>query len=479
MNDTATPLRWSQFMASARQVASQHTPLETSGKLTRLAGLVLEAQGVHTPVGSQCVIQQPHDPDTALLAEVVGFANDRAFLMPAGDVQGLSSGARVRPLAPYRPQPRLGQAPRPLPPNDRGVLRLPLGAGLLGRVVDSYGHPLDHKGPLRDIAVQTLERTPINSMDRAPVRQPLDTGVRAINALLTVGRGQRIGLFAGSGVGKSVLLGMMARFTRADVIVVGLIGERGREVKEFIEDILGEEGLRRSVVVAAPADSPPLVRMQGANYATAIAEKFRDDGLDVLLLMDSLSRYAMAQREIALAIGEPPATKGYPPSCFAKLPQLVERSGNGPEGRGSITAFYTVLSEGDDQQDPIADAARAILDGHVVLSRAMAESGIYPAIDIEASASRVMHNVVSTPHYELARKYRHYYSRFQKSRDLIQLGAYAPGSDPDTDRAIELFPGMQRFLMQDMKERASFDQSTAQLAEALQQADAFGTGARA
>jgi flagellum-specific ATP synthase len=478
MSDTTDARRWQQFLALARQAASQHTPLESSGKLTRLAGLVLEAQGVSTPVGSQCVIDQPNDPNAGILAEVVGFANDRAFLMPAGDVQGLANGARVRPLAPFRPVPRLGQEPKPMVPNDRGVLRLPLGPGLLGRVVDSYGHPLDHKGPLLNIEVQPLERTPINSMERAPVRQPLDTGVRAINALLTVGRGQRLGLFAGSGVGKSVLLGMMARFTKADVIVVGLIGERGREVKEFIEDILGEEGLRRSVVVAAPADSPPLVRMQGANYATAIAEKFRDDGLDVLLLMDSLSRYAMAQREIALAIGEPPATKGYPPSCFAKLPQLVERSGNGPEGGGSITAFYTVLSEGDDQQDPIADAARAILDGHFVLSRAMAESGIYPAIDIESSASRVMHNVVTPQHYELSRKYRHYYSRYQKSRDLIQLGAYAAGSDPETDKAIQLFPGMQRFLMQDMKEQAPFGASVNQLATAVGEANAQA-GARA
>ncbi|MFW9595024.1 MAG: FliI/YscN family ATPase, partial [Macromonas sp.] len=420
--------RWGQFMANARQVANQPTPLESSGKLIRLAGLVLEAQGIKTPVGSQCVIEFPHDPHTTVLAEVVGFNGDRAFLMPAGDVQGLSNGARIRPLPPYRQQPQLGDSPKPLHANDRGVLRLPLGHGLLGRVVDAYGNPLDHQGPLQNIEVKPLERPPINSMERAPVRQPLDTGVRAINALLSVGRGQRLGLFAGSGVGKSVLLGMMARFTSADVIVVGLIGERGREVKEFIEDILGEEGRRRAVVVAAPADAPPLVRMQGANYATAIAEKFRDDGLDVLLLMDSLSRYAMAQREIALAIGEPPATKGYPPSCFAKLPMLVERSGNGPEGGGSITAFYTVLSEGDDQQDPIADAARAILDGHIVLSRTLAESGVYPAIDVEASASRVMHNVVTPEHYALMRKYRHYYSRYQKSRDLIQLGAYSPGS---------------------------------------------------
>jgi flagellum-specific ATP synthase len=314
-----------------------------------------------------------------------------------------------------------------------------------------------------------MDQTPLNAMDRDPVREPLDTGVRAINSLLTVGRGQRIGLFAGSGVGKSVLLGMMARYTKADVIVVGLIGERGREVKEFIEDILGDDGRKRSVVVAAPADSPPLVRMQGAAYATAIAERFRDDGLHVLLLMDSLTRYAMAQREIALAIGEPPATKGYPPSCFAKLPMLVERSGNGLNGRGSITAFYTVLSEGDDQQDPIADAARAILDGHIVLSRALAESGHYPAIDVEASASRVMHNVASAHHLELARKFRGNYSRYMKSRDLIQLGAYAAGSDPETDRAIVLYPALQRFLMQDMREASSMDHSLQQLAAALQE----------
>jgi len=472
MGDLHAPLRWSQFLAAARQAANQHTSLEASGRLVRVAGLVLEAQGVKVPVGSQCLVDMPDDPDTAVVAEVVGFNGERAFLMPAGDVQGLSSGARVRPLAPYRPHLKLGQKSRTTPTSDRGVLRLPLGAGLLGRVVDAHGHPLDHQGPLQHIEVEALERSPINAMDRAPVRQPLDTGVRAINALLTVGRGQRLGLFAGSGVGKSVLLGMMARFTQADVIVVGLIGERGREVKEFIEDILGAEGRKRSVVVAAPADSPPLVRMQGANYATAIAERFRDDGLDVLLLMDSLSRYAMAQREIALAIGEPPATKGYPPSCFAKLPQLVERSGNGPEGKGSITAFYTVLSEGDDQQDPIADAARAILDGHIVLSRSLAESGVYPAIDIEASASRVMHNVVSASHQEQARRYRQLYSRYQKSRDLIQLGAYVAGSDPETDQAIALFPAMQHFLMQGMEESAPFADSVQQLGLTL------GVGAR-
>ena len=461
------PNAWSQFLDDAKLCAEAHNPLEVSGTLTRLAGLVLEAQGLRVPVGSQCHIRNGTKPP--VLAEVVGFSNDRAFLMPAGDTYGLSSGATVTPLAPYHAIPRLGQVNKPPKAGDRGTLRLPLGRGLLGRVVDSHGHPMDHQGPILDVDIEPLDRSPLNAMDRDPVREPLDTGVRAINALLTVGRGQRIGLFAGSGVGKSVLLGMMARYTRADVIVVGLIGERGREVKEFIEDILGDEGRKRSVVVAAPADAPPLVRMQGASYATAIAEKFRDDGLHVLLLMDSLTRYAMAQREIALAIGEPPATKGYPPSCFAKLPQLVERSGNGLNGVGSITAFYTVLSEGDDQQDPIADAARAILDGHIVLSRSLAESGHYPAIDVEASASRVMHNVASPMHLELARKFRANYSRYMKSRDLIQLGAYAAGSDPETDRSIVLYPALQRFLLQDMNEAATLDNSLTQMAKALQE----------
>ena len=458
---------WEQFMADLRTGANVQTPLEVRGTLTRLAGLVLEAVGLRVPVGSQCLIA--NGKKEPVLAEVVGFSSDRAFLMPAGDTRGLSSGASVIPLAPYRPVPRLGQVNKAPSAGDRGLLRLPLGRGLLGRVVDSHGRPLDHMGPITHVDIEPMDQTPLNAMDRDPVREPLDTGVRAINSLLTVGRGQRIGLFAGSGVGKSVLLGMMARYTKADVIVVGLIGERGREVKEFIEDILGHDGRKRSVVVAAPADSPPLVRMQGAAYATAIAERFRDDGLHVLLLMDSLTRYAMAQREIALAIGEPPATKGYPPSCFAKLPQLVERSGNGLNGKGSITAFYTVLSEGDDQQDPIADAARAILDGHIVLSRALAESGHYPAIDVEASASRVMHNVASPHHLELARKFRGYYPRYMKSRDLIQLGAYAAGSDPETDRAIVLYPGLQRFLMQDMHEAATMDHSLQQLAVALQE----------
>jgi flagellum-specific ATP synthase len=291
--------------------------------------------------------------------------------------------------------------------------------------------------------------------------------VRAINALLTVGRGQRMGLFAGSGIGKSILLGMMARFTSADVIVVGLIGERGREVKEFIENILGPVGLARSVVVAAPADTPPLLRLHGAAYATSIAEYFRDEGKHVLLIMDSLTRYAMAQREIALAIGEPPATKGYPPSVFAKLPQLVERAGNGQSGGGSITAFYTVLVEGDDQQDPIADSARAILDGHIVLSRSLSDRGHYPAIDIEASVSRAITELLQPEDMATVRRFKQLYSRYQRSRDLISVGAYVKGSDSLLDEAILLHPKLEAFLQQGMHQREDYAGSRSQLAELL------------
>jgi len=461
----ATTEHWRRFMGDMERFSAEPVPLETQGLLVRVAGLVLEAAGIRVPVGSVCEVRMDGQPPVP--AEVVGFNGDRAYLMPTGDVHGLASGARVVPKpTPVVPM-KLGAVAHPWRRGEDRTLHLPVGDGLLGRVVDSHGHPMDRKGPLAHVHNEPLIRRPINAMDRDPVRRPLDTGVRAINAMLTVGRGQRIGLFAGTGVGKSVLLGMMARYTEADVIVVGLIGERGREVKEFIEDILGEEGLRRAVVVAAPADAPPLVRMQGANYATAIAEHFRDRGLNVLLLMDSLTRYAMAQREIALAIGEPPATRGYPPSCFAKLPQLVERSGNGVAGGGSITAFYTVLSEGDDPQDPIADAARGILDGHIVLSRELAEAGHYPAIDVEKSISRVMTNVASTEHVDAARRFRHLLARHSKARDLIQLGAYAPGHDHELDTAVRLHAPMTALLQQGMHQRATLDASLRQLRAAL------------
>jgi flagellum-specific ATP synthase len=459
----ATTANWQRFLTHLCSFAAEPVPLEVQGRLVRVAGLVLEAAGLRVPVGSVCEIQPPGDAHARVLAEVVGFNGDRAYLMPTGDVHGLASGARVilRPV-PVVPL-KLGAAAHPWRRGEDRTLHLPVGDGLLGRVVDSHGHPIDRKGALEHVHNEPLIRRPINAMDRAPVRQPLDTGVRAINAMLTVGRGQRIGLFAGTGVGKSVLLGMMARYTEADVIVVGLIGERGREVKEFIEDILGDEGLARSVVVAAPADAPPLVRLQGANYATAVAEHFRDRGMNVLLLMDSLTRYAMAQREIALAIGEPPATKGYPPSCFAKLPQLVERSGNGSVGGGSITAFYTVLSEGDDPNDPIADAARGILDGHIVLSRELAEAGHYPAIDVERSISRVMNNVVPREHVESARRFRQLHARRSKARDLIAIGAYQSGHDAELDTAVRLHAPMTALLQQHMHERASLPDSLRQL----------------
>jgi len=458
---TARQAHWARYLADLEAFAAMAQPLHSVGALARVAGLVLEARGVRVPVGSVCEVGNAGQDPVA--AEVVGFDGDRAFLMPTGPVHGLASGAQVCPRPAPQLPPRFAVESHPWRRSEDRGLHLPMGEGLLGRVVDSHGEPMDRLGPLVDVNAEPMQRRPINAMDRDPVREPLDTGVRAINTMLTVGRGQRIGLFAGTGVGKSVLLGMMARYTAADVIVVGLIGERGREVKEFIEDILGEDGRQRSVVVAAPADAPPLVRMQGASYATAIAEHFRDQGLHVLLLMDSLTRYAMAQREIALAIGEPPATKGYPPSCFARLPQLVERSGNGLHGVGSITAFYTVLSEGDDQQDPIADAARGILDGHIVLSRELAESGHFPAIDIERSISRVMTAVASREHQGAARRLRQLLSRYNKARDLIQLGAYAPGHDGELDLAVRLHAQMIALLQQDMHHAAPLDASLAQL----------------
>ena len=458
--------RWQRYLADLRAYAALAQPLAASGTLVRVTGLVLEAAGVRVPVGSMCEVRA--EGQAAVLAEVVGFSGDRAFLMPTGELQGLTSGALVQPLpAPHAP-PAFGQDRHPWRRSEDRGLHLPVGAGLLGRVVDAHGRPLDRLGPLQRVHTEPMVRRAINAMDRDPVRTPLDTGVRAINAMLTVGRGQRLGLFAGTGVGKSVLLGMMARYTAADVIVVGLIGERGREVKEFIEDILEDEGRARSVVVAAPADAAPLVRMQGANYATAIAEHFRDRGQHVLLLMDSLTRYAMAQREIALAIGEPPATKGYPPSVFAKLPQLVERSGNGLNGRGSITAFYTVLTEGDDPQDPIADAARGILDGHVVLSRELAEAGHFPAIDVERSISRVMGAVAAREQVAAARRARQLLARYNKARDLIQLGAYQPGHDAELDQAVRLQPALSALLQQDMHEPAALHASFERLAGLVQ-----------
>ena len=457
MSDDTRLAGWQDFLKHCREAASHAKPILTSGHLTRINGLVMEAAGLKLPLGSSCLILP--SGGSPIEAEVVGFNGERLFLMPSEDVYGLPPGARVVAQESRASAPKLGQPP---PARRRAVDRaklLPVGNNLLGRIVDGAGRPLDRHGPLNAETLRPLQGRPINPMLRAPIDHSLDVGVRAINALLTVGRGQRMGLFAGSGVGKSVLLGMMARYTSAEIIVVGLIGERGREVKEFIEQILGEEGLRRSVVVAAPADVSPLMRLQGASYATAIAEYFRDQGKHVLLIMDSLTRYAMAQREIALAVGEPPVTRGYPPSVFARLPQLVERTGNGPDGGGSITAFYTVLAEGDDQQDPIADSARAILDGHLVLTRMLADAGHYPAIDIEQSISRAMVSLISPEHFEQIRRFKQYFSRYQRSRDLISVGAYAPGSDPMLDQAIKLYPAFESFLQQPLSVRADYASS--------------------
>ncbi|MGL4895037.1 MAG: flagellar protein export ATPase FliI [Shewanella sp.] len=412
------------------------------GQLVRVVGLTLEASGCRAPVGSLCSIETMVGE---LIAEVVGFDDELLYLMPIEELRGVLPGARVVPLG-----------------EQAG---LNVGLSLLGRVLDGNGVPLDGLGALSTEQQAPRHSAAINPLSRRAITEPLDVGVRAINAMLTVGKGQRMGLFAGSGVGKSVLLGMMTRGTTADIIVVGLVGERGREVKEFIEEILGEKGRARSVVVAAPADTSPLMRLRACETSTRIAEYFRDLGYNVLLLMDSLTRYAQAQREIALAVGEPPATKGYPPSVFAKLPRLVERAGNGGPGQGSITAFYTVLTEGDDQQDPIADASRAILDGHIVLSRSLADSGHYPAIDIEASISRVAPMVISNEHLEAMRRVKQTYSLYQQNKDLISIGAYAQGSDPRIDNAIRLQPAMNAFLRQTMRDAFSFADSQVMLGQ--------------
>ncbi|OSN03870.1 EscN/YscN/HrcN family type III secretion system ATPase [Lonsdalea iberica] len=440
--------RWLTTLDAFEKKIATAPTVRRYGRLTRATGLVLEASGLHLPLGATCFVERVNgDKIEEVESEVVGFNGQRLFLMPLEEVEGIIPGARVYARGGEKHEGK----------------KLPLGPELLGRILDGAGKPLDGLPPPETGFKAPLITPPVNPLQRTPIDHVLDVGVRAINALLTVGRGQRMGLFAGSGVGKSVLLGMMARYTEADVIVVGLIGERGREVKDFIENILGAEGRARAVVIAAPADVSPLLRMQGAAYATRIAEDFRDKGHHVLLIMDSLTRYAMAQREIALAIGEPPATKGYPPSVFAKLPALVERAGNGVHGGGSITAFYTVLTEGDDQQDPIADSARAILDGHIVLSRQLAESGHYPAIDIEASISRAMTALIDESHYAKVRQFKQLLSVYQRNKDLISVGAYASGTDPLLDQAIQIYPQMEAFLQQGMFERCDEQQALQQL----------------
>ena len=432
---------WRRRIEERREALEAPLPFIIEGRLRRMVGLTIEAVGCQAAVGDRCLVVAPGG--ARVEAEVVGFSGDRTYLMPSGDLRGLVPNSRVIPTG--------------------EVYDALVGEHLLGRVIDGTGKPLDGKGPLRRGVRYPLVSRPVNPLHRQPITEPLDVGIRTINALLTIGRGQRLGLFAGSGVGKSVLLGMMTRHTAADITVVGLIGERGREVKYFIDNILGREGMARAVVVATPADTAPMIRLHGAMLATSVAEYFRDRGHNVLLLMDSLTRFAQAQREIALAIGEPPATRGYPPSVFAKIPQLVERAGNGERGGGSITAIYTVLTEGDDQQDPVAVAARAILDGHFVLSRALAEAGHYPAIDVEASISRAMTEITNAAHQRGVGRFRQLLSTYQANSDLISVGAYKKGSDPAIDQAIEYRPRLMQFLRQGINERVRFADSLAQL----------------
>ena len=406
--------------------------IEPFGRLVRAAGGRLEVSGLKAGVGARCQIERIGN--TPLNAEVIGFEGERLLLACDDSTAGVVPGASVR-IEKTSDQVQVGDA-------------------LLGRVIDGAGRPLDRR-PLLLHESYPFRGKALNPMDRLPISEPMDTGVRALNALLTVGRGQRVGLFAGSGVGKSTLLGMITRFSDADIVVVSLVGERGREVKEFVEDSLGESGLKRAVVVATPADTSPLMRVSGCWRATAIAEYYRDQGLNVLLLMDSITRFAQAQRELSLSAGEPPVSKGYTPSVFSLIPNLIERAGI--VGSGSITAIYTVLVEGDDLQDPIADLARASLDGHVVLSRQMADAGVYPAIDIEKSVSRSMLQIVTPEHQDRARVFRELFATYEQNKDLISLGAYRQGSDRLIDSAIFRRESMMSFLKQPLDEATNFE----------------------
>jgi flagellum-specific ATP synthase len=418
---------------------------QRSGTLVRLVGMRLETRGIMAPLGACCEVrgQMGHSVE----AEVVGFNDQTLYLMPFTEPVGIGPGASVR-LISMSAQVRLGPA-------------------LLGRILDGRGEPLDGKPAPMCEDVLSLHGRPINPMERGPINQVLDVGVKAINGMLTVGRGQRLGLVAGSGVGKSVLLGMLTRFTEADVVVIGLIGERGREVQAFIEESLGPEGLAKSVLVAAPANVSPVLRLKATHMTHVIAEYFRDQGKNVLMLVDSLTRVAHAQREIGLAIGEPPTAKGYPPSVFALLPNLIERAGVGRHGYGSITAIYTVLAEGDDGNDPIVDIARASLDGQVMLSRKLADAAHYPAIDLNGSISRVMQSLLSPTDLKRANRFRRLWSIYQQNQDLIQVGAYEAGSNTELDAAIRLRPVMEQFLQQDMHSPMTFSDCLATVAHVL------------
>jgi flagellum-specific ATP synthase len=427
-------------LAKYRETLEALDPIRVNGKVTQVIGLTVESEGPDASVGDVCAIH-PVKGGTEVLAEVVGFRNNRLLLMPLGELQAIGPGCDV--VATGRP------------------LTVQVGSELLGKVLDGLGRPLDgSRLPVR-MPHYSTHRPPGNPLDRPRVTEPLGTGVRAIDGLLTVGQGQRIGIFAGSGVGKSTLLGMVARNTAADVNVIALIGERGREVLEFVEKDLGPEGLARSVVIVATSDQPALIRIKGALIATTIAEYFRDRGLNVMLMMDSVTRYAMALREVGLAVGEPPATRGYTPSVFAALPKLLERAGTGPNG--SITAFYTVLVDGDDMNEPIADAVRGILDGHIVLHRSLANKGHFPAIDVLASVSRVMNDIVSAEHRGASESLKRLLSIYKDSEDLIHIGAYQRGSNAEIDKSIEFIDLIHSYTRQRTDEKVSFQEAVERL----------------
>lgn len=398
--------------------------LRASGRVVQVVGLTIEAVGLDCQIGEVCEIRA--GSSLPIQSEVVGFRNRTALLMPLGNMEGIQPESRVFPT--------------------RSVFRAPVGPPLLGRVLDGLGQPIDSIGPLGDLQTRPINNLAPHPLERQVIQDPLITGVRAIDGLLTCGKGQRMGIFAGSGVGKSTLLGAIARSSKSDVSVIALIGERGREVREFIERDLGEEGLARSVVVVSTSDKPALLRLKAAWVAMTIAEYFRDQGLDVTFLMDSVTRFAMAQREIGLAIGEPPASRGYTPSVFAMLPRLLERAGTGK--RGSITGYFTVLVEGDDFNEPICDAVRSILDGHIVLTRQLAMRNHYPAIDVLGSISRLMPSITSEEHRNAAAEARKLLATYEKARDLINIGAYVKGSDPEIDAAIAALPALNTFLKQ-------------------------------
>ena len=431
-------------LEATRRALGDADPLPLYGRVVRASGVIVEAALPHVAVGTCCQIETRNG--NMVLAEVVGFEGRTARLMPFGEIEGIGEGCAVQPR--------------------RSLSRIPVGEELLGRVVDATLRPMDGRDSPVLRSTAQLAATPPKAMDRRRISEPFVVGIRSIDSCLTIGEGQRIAVLSGPGVGKSVLLGMLARSPQADVTVVGLVGESGREVREFVERDLGSEGLQRAVVVAATSNEPPLLRVRAAMAATAIAEYFRRKGKKVLLLIDSLSRVAMAQREIGLAAGEPPTSKGYPPSVFAVLPRLVERAGN-DAGNGSITAFYTVLAEGDDVNDPVADAARASLDGHIVLSRKLSEEGHYPAIDVLGSVSRVMADIMPPRHLELARQCRELLAAYRESADLIEVGAYVSGSNPRVDRAVRCNASLRAFLRQAPDERFAMADTLASLERAM------------